>query len=131
RPADFAIPETELTFVLDPTATRVKARLTLERKVPGAPLVLMGERLKLIGVAVDGQAVSDYILTDETLTIPNVPDRFVLETEAEINPSDNKTLEGLYVSGGRFCTQCEAEGFRKITWFLDRPDVMSRYRVRI
>ena len=131
RPADFAIPQTELTFVLDPAATRVKARLTLERKTPGAPLVLMGERLKLISVAIDGVAVTDYTLSDETLTIADVPDHFVLETEAEVNPSDNRTLEGLYTSSGRFCTQCEAEGFRKITWFLDRPDVMSTYRVRI
>ena len=131
KPADFRIPHTELTFDLVPEATRVTARLTIERHTPGAPLVLMGERLKLISVAIDGVAVDDYTLTAETLTIDNVPDRFVLETEAEINPSDNKTLEGLYVSGGRFCTQCEAEGFRKITWFLDRPDVMSTYRVRI
>ena len=131
KPADFRIPQTELVFDLSPEATRVKARLTVERATADAPLVLMGERLKLISIAIDGREVTDYTLTDETLTIPNVPDRFVLDTEAEINPSDNKTLEGLYVSSGRFCTQCEAEGFRKITWFLDRPDVMSRYRVRI
>ncbi|MEI9904161.1 MAG: aminopeptidase N [Asticcacaulis sp.] len=132
KPADFRIPRTELTFVLDPSATRVKARLTLERSGPAdAPLVLMGERLKLISVAIDGAAIDDHTLTDETLTIAIVPDTFVLETEVEINPSDNKTLEGLYTSSGRFCTQCEAEGFRKITWFLDRPDVMSTYRVRI
>ncbi len=131
KPADFRIPHTELTFDLVPDATRVRARLTIERHTAGAPLVLMGERLKLVSVAIDGVPVDDYTLTGETLIIPDVPDRFVLETEAEINPSDNKTLEGLYVSGGRFCTQCEAEGFRKITWFLDRPDVMSKYRVRI
>ena len=128
---DFIIAATELTFVLDPTATRVKARLTIERQTPGAPLVLMGERLKLISVAVDDHIVNDYILSDETLTLTNVPDRFTLETEVEINPSDNKTLEGLYMSSGRYCTQCEAEGFRKITYFLDRPDSLSKYRVRI
>ncbi len=131
KPADFRIPLTELSFDLVPDATRVRARLTLERATPGAPLVLMGERLKLISVAIDGEPVAHYTLTEETLTIENVPDRFVLETEAETNPSDNRTLEGLYTSAGRFCTQCEAEGFRKITWFLDRPDVMSTYRVRI
>ncbi|ESQ88634.1 aminopeptidase N [Asticcacaulis sp. AC460] len=129
---DFLIPTTELTFDLAPTATRVRARLTLQRQgAADAPLVLMGERLKLISVAVDGQAVSDYTVTDETLTIGSVPDRFVLETEVEINPSDNKTLEGLYMSSGRYCSQCEAEGFRKITYYLDRPDSMSKYRVRV
>ncbi|EGF91281.1 aminopeptidase N [Asticcacaulis biprosthecium C19] len=129
---DFLIPTTELTFDLAPTATRVKARLTLQRQgAADAPLVLMGERLKLISVAIDGQAVTDYTVTDETLTIAAVPDRFVLDTEIEINPSDNKTLEGLYMSSGRYCSQCEAEGFRKITYYLDRPDSMSKYRVRI
>ena len=131
---DFRIPEVALDFALAPEATRVKARLTLERQGDKtAPLVLMGERLGLISVAIDGKALpeGDYQLTSETLTIANVPDRFVLETEVEINPSDNKTLEGLYMSSGRYCTQCEAEGFRKITYFLDRPDVLSRYKVRI
>ena len=128
---DFAIVATELTFDLAPTATRVKARLTLQRQgALSAPLVLLGERLKAISVAIDGHVV-DYSLTEETLTIADVPDSFVLETEVEINPSDNKTLEGLYMSSGRYCTQCEAEGFRKITWYLDRPDAMSRFRVRI
>ena len=130
---DFRIPATELDFVLAPETTRVRARLSLERRTEGAALVLMGERLKLISVAVDGKPLDEtaYQVTAETLTIADVPDRFVLETEVEINPSDNKTLEGLYMSSGRYCTQCEAEGFRKITYFLDRPDVLSRYRVRI
>ncbi len=130
---DFRIPDTELDFVLAPETTRVTAKLTLERQTDGAPLVLMGERLKLIRLAIDGRVLEngEYQVTAETLTIHTVPDRFVLETEVEINPSDNKTLEGLYMSSGRYCTQCEAEGFRKITYFLDRPDVLSRYRVRI
>ena len=128
---DFLIPATELDFDLAPEATRVKARLTITRQgAQGAPLVLMGERLKLISVTIDGQSV-DYTTTDETLTIANVPDQFVLETEVEINPLNNKTLEGLYMSSGRYCTQCEAEGFRKITWYLDRPDSLSKYRVRV
>ncbi len=134
QPADFRIPTTDLSFDLVPEATRVTARLTLERTgAADAPLVLMGERLKLLRVAIDGRdlAASDYTLTEETLTIAGVPDRFTLETEVEINPSDNRTLEGLYTSSGRFCTQCEAEGFRKITYFLDRPDVLSVYSVRI
>ncbi|MBW8882049.1 MAG: aminopeptidase N, partial [Asticcacaulis sp.] len=115
---DFRIPNTELDFALAPETTSVTARLTLERQAAGAPLVLMGERLKLIRVAIDGGALdsSEYQVTAETLTIANVPDAFVLETEVEINPSDNRTLEGLYMSSGRYCTQCEAEGFRKITY---------------
>ena len=128
---DFLIPATELAFDLAPEATRVKARLTIKRQgAKDAPLVLMGERLKLISVAIDGQPV-DYTTTDETMTIASVPDQFVLETEVEIDPLNNKTLEGLYMSSGRYCTQCEAEGFRKITYYLDRPDSLSKYRVRI
>ncbi len=133
-PADFRIPATDLVFDLRPETTQVTARLTLERTgAADAPLVLMGERLKLLSVAVDGRALSpsDYTVTDETLTIAGVPDRFVLEAVVEINPSDNRTLEGLYMSSGRYCTQCEAEGFRKITYFLDRPDVLSVYSVRV
>jgi len=138
-PADFRIPATDLVFDLKPEATRVTARLTLERRpqedgaTAEAPLVLMGERLKLLRVSIDGHdlAPDAYTVTDETLTIPGVPDHFTLETEVEINPSDNRTLEGLYMSSGRYCTQCEAEGFRKITYFLDRPDVLSVYSVRI
>jgi len=128
---DFLIPATELDFDLAPEATRVKARLTITRQgAKDAPLVLMGERLKLISVTIDGQPV-EYTTTGETLTIANVPDQFTLETEVEINPLNNRTLEGLYMSSGRYCTQCEAEGFRKITYYLDRPDSLSKYRVRI
>ena len=129
---EFRIPEVELDFALAPETTRVRARLTLERQAPG-PLVLMGERLTLISVAIDDRVLDQagYQVTPETLTIADVPDSFTLETEVEINPSDNKTLEGLYMSSGRYATQCEAEGFRKITYFLDRPDVLSKYRVRI
>ncbi len=132
-PADFRIPATDLVFDLRPETTRVTARLTMQRVRAGAPLVLMGERLTLIRVAIDGHdlAPDSYALTDETLTIADVPDHFTLETEVEINPSDNRTLEGLYMSSGRYCTQCEAEGFRKITYFLDRPDVLSVYSVRV
>ncbi|MDV6331927.1 aminopeptidase N [Asticcacaulis sp. 201] len=128
---DFLIPSTELDFDLAPEATRVRARLTVTRQGPAnAPLVLMGERLRLINIRIDGQPV-ESVVTDETLTIASVPDQFVLETEVEIDPLNNKTLEGLYMSSGRYCTQCEAEGFRKITYYLDRPDSLSKYRVRI
>uniref|UniRef100_B0T5X6 Aminopeptidase N n=1 Tax=Caulobacter sp. (strain K31) TaxID=366602 RepID=B0T5X6_CAUSK len=134
RPFPFTIETTELEFQLDPTTTRIKATLEIKRAGgPDEPLFLNGERLKLISAAIDGQALSanEYSLDGEGLTIHQVPDSFVLTTEVEIDPSANKALMGLYMSGGRFCTQCEAEGFRTITFFPDRPDVLSRYTVRI
>src|SRR5690349_3514243 len=130
RPPVFLIETVDLDFQLEPNATRVKAKLAVRREgAAGEPLVLDGVRLKLLSVAIDGQALDKgaYELTPELLTIPNVPDAFVLETEVEIDPENNKALEGLYMSGGRFCTQCEAEGFRKITYYPDRPDVLSRF----
>jgi len=134
RPFPFEIEETELLFKLEPAATRVLATLKVRRTGHASePLVLNGERLKLISAAIDGRALtaSDYRLDAEFLTLADVPDAFVLTTEVEINPAANKALMGLYMSGGRFCTQCEAEGFRTITYFPDRPDVLSRYTVRI
>ncbi|HQT56015.1 MAG TPA: M1 family aminopeptidase, partial [Phenylobacterium sp.] len=134
RPPAFRIDTTELVFDLAPDATRVKARLSITRNGEHTePLVLNGERLKPISVAVDGKVLdeSERTIDAEYLTVPNVPDSFVLETEVEIDPEANKALDGLYMSGGRFCTQCEAEGFRKITWFADRPDVPSRFTVRV
>ena len=134
RPPAYLIDEVSLDFRLQPEATRVKARLTIRRNGEHAePLRLDGVRLKPISVAVDGRVLAqgEYQITPEDLTITKVPGAFVLETEVEIDPAGNTHLEGLYISGGRFCTQCEAEGFRKITWFADRPDVLARYTVRI
>jgi aminopeptidase N len=134
RPPAFNIDSVHLDFWLEPTATRVKARLEVRRAGDaGAPLVLDGVRLKLLSIALDGLVLDPgaYSVSDEHLTIADVPDAFVLETEVEIDPKANTALEGLYMSGGRFCTQCEAEGFRKITYFLDRPDVLSRFSVRM
>jgi aminopeptidase N len=133
-PPAFLIDETHLTFLLDPHHTRVKAKLTIRRNGDHAePLKLHGEQLKPVSVAIDGRMLKadERTVDAEWLTIPNVPDAFTLETEVEIDPEANKALSGLYMSGGRFCTQCEAEGFRRITWFADRPDVLSRYTVRI
>ena len=132
RPFPFAVDRIDLDFRLEASATRVRARMELRRTADG-PLVLDGVRLKLVTVAVDGRALdaADYQLTPETLTLPAPPERFVLETEVEIDPAGNTALEGLYMSGGRFCTQCEAEGFRKITFYPDRPDVLSRFTVRV
>ncbi len=134
RPPAFLIDETDLTFILEPAATRVKARLTIRRNGDHQePLRLDGERLKPISVVLDGQPIgpSGRTIDDKGLSIADAPDRFVLETEVEIDPAANKALMGLYMSGGRFCTQCEAQGFRTITWFADRPDVLSRFTVRI
>ncbi len=131
---DFLIDEVVLTFDLHPSATRVRAHLTVRRNGDhDRPLVFNGERLTPISVRVDGQTLADtaYQVTPEFLTIPKLSNAFILETEVEIDPAANKALDGLYMSGGRFCTQCESEGFRKITWFPDRPDVLARFTVRI
>jgi aminopeptidase N len=134
QPPVFLIESTDLDISLSPNATRVKAKLAIRRVGPQpAPLRLDGVRLKLITIALDGEALAPdaYGVGADSLTIADTPQAFVLETEVEIEPDANTALEGLYMSGGRFCTQCEAEGFRKITYFLDRPDVLSRYTVRI
>ncbi len=96
-------------------------------------LILDGEDLKLLAIKIDGAALTakDYVKSDNRLTINNLPTKFKLYIKTEINPQDNKKLEGLYKSGSAYCTQCEAEGFRRITYFPDRPDVMSRYKVTI
>jgi aminopeptidase N len=134
RPPAYLVDEAELAFDLTPNATRVKAKLAVRRNgAHSAPLRFNGERLKLVSVAVDGRALGpdDFSVDAEFLTIPGVGEAFTLETEVEIDPENNKALEGLYMSGGRFCTQCEAEGFRKITYWPDRPDVLARFTVRI
>jgi aminopeptidase N len=134
RPPAFHIDETRLDFDLQPSATRVRAELTVRRNGGHSEaLRLDGERLKPVSVAVDGVILTAdrFEVTEEALVLRDVPDAFVLTTEVEIDPAGNTALEGLYTSGGRFCTQCEAEGFRKITWFPDRPDVLSRFTVRL
>ncbi len=134
--SDYAAPaywvdEVALTFVLGPSATRVRSRIRF-RPNPDAPgaFFLHGEELKLISASIDGAAVTPDI-TDSGLTcaVPGAP--FVWEAEVEIAPETNTALEGLYMSNGMYCTQCEAEGFRKITFYPDRPDVMAPFTVRI
>ncbi|TIQ42170.1 MAG: aminopeptidase N [Mesorhizobium sp.] len=138
RPSDYLIPRTELDFRLSPDATRVTALLTVERRegvAVSAPLVLDGDGLTLLGVAIDGRALApaQYQATPDQLTIltPPAARRFELRLETEIAPSSNEALMGLYRSSNVYCTQCEAEGFRRITYFLDRPDILSVYTVRI
>ncbi len=128
------VPEISLIFDLDPAKTRVKARLVVERNAPGdAPLRLDGDELRLISVSVDGQTLGagDYELMSDSLTLRIDADSAVVETEVEIAPAANTKLMGLYASGGKLCTQCEAEGFRRITYFPDRPDILSRYMVTL
>ncbi len=136
EPPAYWVDAVSLDFTLDPEKTRVKAKMEFSRRngvAASAPLQLDGEELTLISVALDGEALSPerYEANEEGLTIKDVPARFTLETEVEINPAANTALEGLYVSGGIFCTQCEAESFRRITYYLDRPDVMAPFRVRM
>ncbi len=134
RAPDFRIEHVELTFDLEPHSTRVQARLAMQIMEPGRPLVLDGEALKLRGIAIDGRALTaaEYALSEHGLTIHTPPAAaFTLEIDTEIDPLGNTQLTGLYQSSGNYCTQCEAQGFRRITYFLDRPDVMSTYRVTL
>ena len=135
-PPPFLVDAVDLDFELDEKRTLVRAKLRVRRNPAAAPvpdLVLDGHGLDTRAVRVDGETVSGnrVEIAGETLTLRDAPDAFVLDTEVTIRPGANKSLEGLYASSGNLCTQCEAEGFRKITWFLDRPDVMARYRTRI
>jgi aminopeptidase N len=131
-PYNFEIEEARFDFRLDPKKTKVRSLLKVKRTAPG-PMELDGEAIDLLSVEVDGRTLkrTEYRLTQTQLILDNLPDHFVLNIETQCNPSANTRLMGLYVSGGRFCTQCEAEGFRRITYFPDRPDVMSVYTVLI
>ena len=134
RAPDYRILSTDLTFKLDPAATRVIASLQIEAVGSATPpLQLDGEELKLVSVAIDGVALdaAAYEVNDKGLLLKAPPARFTLTTEAEISPAANSALSGLYVSDGMLCTQCEAEGFRRITYYLDRPDTMATFRTRI
>ena len=140
RPPAYLADAVELTFVLDPAATRVRARVTYRRNPARASegpldLRLDGRNLRLVSAAIDGTPVPQnaIALDEEGLTVPaeHVPHAFTWEAETEIAPEQNTALEGLYMSRGMYCTQCEAQGFRKITYWPDRPDVMATFRVRV
>jgi aminopeptidase N len=131
RPPDWLVPQIRLDFGLDPERTRVSATLSVERNgAHDRPLRLDGDGLKLISVKLDGGEAAHRI-DGEQLVIDVPADRATIETEVEISPAANTKLMGLYASGGMLCTQCEAEGFRRITFFPDRPDVLSKYHVRM
>ncbi|MBO6719175.1 MAG: aminopeptidase N [Rhizobiaceae bacterium] len=138
KPTDYLIPETRLTFSLSPNRTRVVADLVFERRdgvADDAPVVLDGDGLNLVSLEIDGRRsnLEGVEVTPDRLEIKEPPrgKRFTLRIETEVDPEANKALSGLYRSSGVWCTQCEAEGFRRITYFLDRPDLLSVYTVRI
>jgi aminopeptidase N len=132
---NFHVETVELGFDLDPAATHVAARLTMTRNpaATGTVLELHGEELELLQLRLNGKALTKraYRIEHGVLQIANAPDHVVLEIETLIRPDKNTSLSGLYVSNGNFFTQCEAEGFRKITYFPDRPDVMAKYTVML
>ncbi len=132
KPSVWKIPAISLNIDLFETKARVEATLHLERvSASDVPLTLDGKDLKLISLEVDGKTLKseDYILRANSLILNGLSKHAVLKIITEINPLANTELMGVYMSGGIFCSQCEAEGFRRITYFLDRPDVMSRYSV--
>ncbi|MCX8049747.1 MAG: aminopeptidase N [Methylohalobius sp.] len=136
QPPAYLVDHIQLEFDLDPTTTRVKSRLTLRRNpVSPAPdvLILDGEDLTPVAIALDGHPLPEahYRIEEGRLVLPQPPKAFTLETEVLIHPQANTRLEGLYVSKDLLCTQCEAEGFRRITFFPDRPDVMARFHVTL
>ena len=137
RPPDYLIETVELDIVLHRTATRVRSRLTIRPSPdgrPGAPLRLDGDGLVAHAVVLDGSALqlTTELVTPDSLTIETPPQRpFTLEIETLLDPAANTQLMGLYRSGSAYCTQCEAEGFRRITYMLDRPDVLAVYTTRI
>ncbi len=137
RPPDWLVDRVELDFALGETASEVTARLEVRRN-PAAgegtpPLVLDGQELELLALEVDDEpaGANRFARDEDHLTLHELPDACTVRTRVRLHPERNTALEGLYVSNGIFCTQCEPEGFRKITYFPDRPDVMARYRVRI
>ncbi|MFM2029199.1 MAG: Aminopeptidase [Pseudomonadota bacterium] len=138
RAPNYTFGQVELDIALDPARTIVKSRLEVLPGIShesGAPLVLQGHELEFVSLRINGEAHRQFELTPETLTIHALPhggsQAFIVEIICVCVPEKNTSLMGLYVSNGNFFTQCEAEGFRKITYFLDRPDVMARYRVTL
>ena len=138
QPTPYRIDRVALDIALDPEQTRVVATLSVglnpASHAKGAPLVLDGEKIALESIAIDGKPcpADSYTVSDTALTIASVPPTpFTLQIVSTCNPTTNTELTGLYMSNGMFCTQCEAEGFRRITYYYDRPDVMARFRVRI
>ncbi|MDD2701293.1 MAG: aminopeptidase N [Sideroxydans sp.] len=127
----------EMGFDLDPTATRVATVITMRRNhaSPNRDVELLGDGAKLVALRMNGRTLrknaQGYAIEGGKLRIADAPDAVTLEIETLVNPAKNTSMMGLYLSNGNFFTQCEAEGFRKITWFPDRPDVMAKYAVML
>lgn len=132
KPYPFKVHEVHLNFDIHDGHTIVTATSRFERLSDNAKDVFLnGENLELVGVKIDGVSTDDYSVDDKTLRIPTPSDMFTLEITTKIEPEKNTRLEGLYNSGGTYCTQCEAEGFRGVTYYPDRPDVLSVFTVRV
>ncbi len=134
QPFPWLVPEIELRFDLGLEATRVVSKLTVARNAKAKPeetIRLEGDGLQLLSVKVDGEPVNNWSMDGDDLIVPLTTEAHEIEIATEIDPSANTQLMGLYASNGMLCTQCEAEGFRRITFFPDRPDVLSTYRVRM
>jgi len=129
-PPAFRVDDVDLDVDIRDDHATVRAKLAIRRNSGSGPLVLDGDELQLVSVAVDG-GKARHEVTPERLTVYDVPERFTLETVSRIVPQKNTKLEGLYATKNGFVTQCEAEGFRRITWFIDRPDVMATYTTTI
>lgn len=132
QPPHYWIDTLDLDIQLHDSATEVVAISRVRRNGEhDEPLVLDGEQLELLQVAVNGVDIAQYQQTESGLILSQLPEEFVLTIKTQINPAGNTALEGLYKSGSAFCTQCEAQGFRRITYYLDRPDVLARFSTRI
>ena len=134
RPFPWLVPEVSLDFRLGLEKTRVKSALTVNRNARAdrsATIRLDGDGLVPIEVTVDGEAINSWSMDGDDLMVTLPGDSHLIEVTTEIDPSANSQLMGLYASNGMLCTQCEAEGFRRITFFPDRPDVLSTYKVRM
>ncbi|OCH19722.1 aminopeptidase N [Aliivibrio sp. 1S128] len=128
---EFTISDIDLVFDLDDTKTFISATSKVQQLKKSTDLLLEGEGMTLVSLKINDVDHSDYTKTDTQLTIHNVSGDFTLTIVTEVNPQENTALEGLYKSGDGFCTQCEAEGFRRITYYLDRPDVLARFTTKV
>ena len=132
RPSDYNVDTIDLEFDLFDHQTKVKAVSQIKRvSEESTPLFLFGESLKLISLLVNNIEHTDYELSHDGITLHHLPAEFKLEINTEIDPAANQAFEGLYKSGDAFCTQCEAEGFRRITYYLDRPDILAKFSTKV
>ena len=136
EPTAYLIDTVDLDVALDPARTIVKSQLKVSRRAghaSDAPLILHGENLELLSVAVNGAPVAteNFDVDETSLTVRALPEQFTLSIEVANAPEKNTALSGLYLSNGMFCTQCEAEGFRRITYYLDRPDILAKFSTRV